>query len=70
LATTACFTWSPPLQADGSAARDAFQLPRRSLVFLIDWNKARKVLRQWVAGGDAVRVLEWAAQTAWAIVAS
>ena len=32
-----------------------------SLVFLIDWNKARKVLRGWVSNADAVRILEWAA---------
>ncbi|WP_315769391.1 MULTISPECIES: hypothetical protein [unclassified Bradyrhizobium] len=33
-----------------------------SLVFLIDWNKARKLLRSWVAKNDAVRILEWAAR--------
>ncbi|NPV19271.1 hypothetical protein [Bradyrhizobium aeschynomenes] len=33
-----------------------------SLVFLIDWNKARKLLRSWVAKTDAVRILEWAAR--------
>jgi len=33
-----------------------------ALVFLIDWNKARKVLRQWVSRSDAVRVLDWAAR--------
>ena len=33
-----------------------------SLVFLIDWNKARKLLRSWVAKEDAVRILEWAAR--------
>ena len=33
-----------------------------SLVFLIDWNKARKVLREWVTNGDAVRILDWAAR--------
>jgi uncharacterized protein Yka (UPF0111/DUF47 family) len=50
-------------QADSGAARDAFlESLGASLVFLIDWNKARKVLRQWMAKGDAVRVLEWAAQ--------
>jgi len=31
-----------------------------SLVFLIDWNKARKVLRTFVSNKDAIRVLEWA----------
>jgi len=33
-----------------------------SLVFLIDWNKARKVLRNWVSKGDAVNILDWAAR--------
>ncbi len=33
-----------------------------SLVFLIDWNKARKVLRNWVPKSDAVRILDWAAR--------
>ena len=32
-----------------------------SLVFLIDWNKARKILREWVSKADAVHVLSWAA---------
>jgi uncharacterized protein Yka (UPF0111/DUF47 family) len=32
-----------------------------ALVFLIDWNKARKVLRAWLPKADAVRVLDWAA---------
>ncbi|GAH75922.1 unnamed protein product, partial [marine sediment metagenome] len=30
--------------------------------FLIDWNKARKLLRSWVAKDDAARILEWAAR--------
>ncbi len=33
-----------------------------SLVFLIDWNKARKILRAWVSKGDAGRILDWAAR--------
>jgi uncharacterized protein Yka (UPF0111/DUF47 family) len=33
-----------------------------ALVFLIDWNKARKVLRDWVSKGDAIHVLEFAAR--------
>jgi uncharacterized protein Yka (UPF0111/DUF47 family) len=33
-----------------------------SLVFLIDWNKARKLLRSWVAKSDAARILDWAAR--------
>ena len=32
------------------------------IVFLIDWNKARKSLRSLVANSDAVRVLDWAAR--------
>jgi len=49
-------------QADSRASRDAFlESLGASLVFLIDWNKARKVLRAWMPKGDAVRVLEWAA---------
>ncbi len=32
-----------------------------SLVFQIDWNKARKVLREFVGNADAVRLLDWAA---------
>jgi len=33
-----------------------------ALVFLIDWNKARKLLRSWVAKEDAARILDWAAR--------
>jgi uncharacterized protein Yka (UPF0111/DUF47 family) len=33
-----------------------------SLVFLIDWNKARKVLRGWVPKNDAIQILDWAAR--------
>lgn len=33
-----------------------------NLVFLIDWNKARKVLRTAIPKEEAVRVLEWAAR--------
>ncbi len=44
-------------------ARNAFlEAVGASLVFLIDWNKARKVLRTWVSKGDAVLVLDWAAR--------
>ncbi len=43
-------------------ARNAFlQEVGASLVFLIDWNKARKVLREFVTNADAVRILDWAA---------
>lgn len=46
----------------GAEARDAFlEALGASLVFLIDWNKARKVLREFVSGGDAIRILDWAA---------
>ena len=48
---------------DSSKARDQFlEAIGASLVFLIDWNKARKVLRAWISKGDAVRVLDWAAR--------
>jgi uncharacterized protein Yka (UPF0111/DUF47 family) len=43
-------------------ARDVFlEALGAMLVFLIDWNKARKVLRSWVSKGDAVDILDWAA---------
>jgi uncharacterized protein Yka (UPF0111/DUF47 family) len=48
---------------DGGNRRDAFlEAIGASLVFLIDWNKARKVLRAWVSKGDAIRILDWAAR--------
>jgi uncharacterized protein Yka (UPF0111/DUF47 family) len=47
---------------DDDARRDAFlESLGASLVFLIDWNKARKILREWVSKTDAVHVLSWAA---------
>jgi uncharacterized protein Yka (UPF0111/DUF47 family) len=49
--------------AETSARRDAFlEAVGASLVFLIDWNKARKVLRTFVARDEAVRILDWAAR--------
>jgi len=49
--------------AAGGEARDSFlEAIGASLVFLIDWNKARKVLREWIANADAIRVLDWAAR--------
>jgi hypothetical protein len=43
--------------------RDAFlEELGASLTFLIDWNKARKVLRTWVSKSDAVHILDWAAR--------
>jgi len=48
---------------DDGKSRDAFlETIGASLVFLIDWNKARKVLRGWVSKGDAVQILDWAAR--------
>ena len=50
-------------EARDAAQRDAFlEALGASLVFLIDWNKARKLLRNWVAKDDAARILEWAAR--------
>ena len=44
-------------------ARAAFlEAAGASLVFLIDWNKARKILRNWVPKDDAIRILDWAAR--------
>ncbi len=43
-------------------SRDAYlEAIGANLVFLIDSNKARKVLRSWVGKGDAVAILDWAA---------
>ena len=48
---------------DGQKSRDSFlEAVGASLVFLIDWNKARKVLREWVPKSDAVQILDWAAR--------
>ena len=50
-------------QTARSEDRDAFlETLGASLVFLIDWNKARKVLREWVSNADAIRILDWAAR--------
>jgi uncharacterized protein Yka (UPF0111/DUF47 family) len=49
--------------ADNGDSRDAFlEALGASLVFLIDWNKARKVLRTLVPKNDAVDILDWAAR--------
>jgi uncharacterized protein Yka (UPF0111/DUF47 family) len=49
--------------AADAKARDAFlEAVGASLVFLIDWNKARKTLRNWVGKSDAVDILDWAAR--------
>jgi uncharacterized protein Yka (UPF0111/DUF47 family) len=50
-------------QANHAADRNEFLAAvGASLVFLIDWNKARKLLRTWVAKDDAARIMEWAAR--------
>lgn len=51
------------LEAPDAAVRNGFlKALGASLVFLIDWNKARKVLRTWVSKSDAVEILDWAAR--------
>lgn len=48
---------------ESAASRDAFlEAIGASLVFLIDWNRCRKILRAWVPKDDAVRILDWAAR--------
>jgi uncharacterized protein Yka (UPF0111/DUF47 family) len=50
-------------QADADKSREAFlEAVGTSLVFLIDWNKARKSLRNLVDGQSATRLLDWAAR--------
>jgi hypothetical protein len=50
-------------QAEAAGQRNAFlEAVGSTLVFLIDWNKARKVLRTFVAKDRAVRILDWAAR--------
>jgi uncharacterized protein Yka (UPF0111/DUF47 family) len=47
----------------GNENRDKFlEALGASFVFLIDWNKARKLLRTWVSKSDAIAILEWAAR--------
>ena len=49
--------------AESDAQRDEFlEAVGRSLVFLIDWNKARKALRPLIPKDQTVRVLDWAAR--------
>ncbi len=51
------------LQTDDADSRDAFlEALGASLVFLIDWNKARKLLRTWVSKSESVHILDWAAR--------
>jgi uncharacterized protein Yka (UPF0111/DUF47 family) len=50
-------------RAAGAKQRHAFlEAVGATLVFLIDWNKARKVLRGWVSKADAIQILDWAAR--------
>jgi uncharacterized protein Yka (UPF0111/DUF47 family) len=50
-------------EADGAGDRNDFLAAvGGALVFLIDWNKARKLLRSWVTKDDATHILEWAAR--------
>ena len=54
------------LAAPAAAERDAFlEAVGAALVFLIDWNKARKTLRAFVDNADAVRLLRWGARHRW-----
>jgi uncharacterized protein Yka (UPF0111/DUF47 family) len=49
--------------AENVERRDAFlEALGATLVFLIDWNKARKDLRSLTGKADSVRILEWAAR--------
>jgi uncharacterized protein Yka (UPF0111/DUF47 family) len=59
----AFFLVTGQLDADTASARNEFlSALGAALVFLIDWNKARKLLRTWVAKADAVVILDWAAR--------
>ncbi|HTV33420.1 MAG TPA: hypothetical protein VME69_10035 [Methylocella sp.] len=50
-------------RVDGETGRDlCLETIGAGLVFLIDWNKARKALRTLVQKADAVRLLAWSAQ--------
>lgn len=48
--------------ADRAARHKFLSALGAALVFLIDWNKARKVLRTWVSKNDAIDILEWASR--------
>jgi hypothetical protein len=51
------------LHGASNGQRDGFlEAIGAALVFLIDWNKARKVLRTWVSRDDSIRILDWAAR--------
>ncbi|MGJ5179961.1 hypothetical protein ACQR16_30630 [Bradyrhizobium oligotrophicum] len=60
----AFFLVTGQFHGDSAEARDQFLAALgAALVFLIDWNKARKLLRTWVAKDDAVGILDWAARS-------
>ena len=60
---SAFFLVTGEYHANSAAERDEFLAAvGASLVFLIDWNKARKLLRSWVAKDDAAHILDWAAR--------
>ncbi|WP_454615809.1 hypothetical protein [Bradyrhizobium cenepequi] len=60
---SAFFLVTGQFEGAGAADRNDFLAAvGAALVFLIDWNKARKLLRTWVAKDDAARILEWAAR--------
>jgi uncharacterized protein Yka (UPF0111/DUF47 family) len=48
--------------SDDAACRSCLDLLGSRLVFLIDWNRARKQLRQFLRGPDRQAVLLWAAE--------
>jgi uncharacterized protein Yka (UPF0111/DUF47 family) len=48
--------------AEAKCRDDFLEALGAALVFLIDWNKARKLLRTWVSKNDAVSILDWAAR--------
>ena len=47
---------------DSEALKSFLEAIGAALVFLIDWNKARKALRRLVGNSDAIHVLDWAAR--------
>jgi len=52
-------------EAESSETQKSFlEAVGAALVFLIDWNKARKALRKLVGNSDAIHVLDWAARHA------
>ncbi len=48
--------------ADAAACADALGFLGSRLVFLIDWNRARKQLRGFLRGADRIALLAWAAE--------